>query len=42
MVMRRGQVVEQLAAADLAGRRVQAAYTRSLMQASAGFVREAA
>jgi peptide/nickel transport system ATP-binding protein len=42
MVMRRGQVVEQLAAANLAGRRVQAEYTRSLMQASAGFVREAA
>jgi peptide/nickel transport system ATP-binding protein len=39
MVMRRGQVVEQLAAADLAARRVQAEYTRSLMQASAGFVR---
>ena len=42
MVMRRGQVVEQLAASDLAARRVQAAYTRSLMQASAGFVRGAA
>jgi peptide/nickel transport system ATP-binding protein len=42
MVMRRGQVVEQLAAADLAGRRVQAEYTRSLMQASAGFVRASA
>jgi peptide/nickel transport system ATP-binding protein len=39
VVMRRGQVVEQLAASDLAARRVQADYTRSLMQASAGFVR---
>jgi peptide/nickel transport system ATP-binding protein len=40
MVMRRGQVVEQVASADLAARRVQADYTRSLMTASAGFRRE--
>jgi peptide/nickel transport system ATP-binding protein len=39
MVMRRGQVVEALSAVDLSARRVQADYTRSLMQASAGFVR---
>jgi peptide/nickel transport system ATP-binding protein len=39
MVMRRGQNVEMVAAADLAAQRVQADYTRSLMQASAGFVR---
>ncbi len=39
MVMRRGQAVEQLAAADLAAHRVQADYTKSLMQAAAGFVR---
>ena len=42
LVMRRGQTVEQLAAADLAAHRVQADYTRSLMQASAGFRRVAA
>jgi peptide/nickel transport system ATP-binding protein len=42
MVMRRGQVVEQIASADLTARRVQADYTRSLMTASAGFSREAA
>ena len=42
LVMRRGQAVEQLAAADLAAHRVQADYTRSLMQASAGFRRVAA
>jgi peptide/nickel transport system ATP-binding protein len=39
MVMRRGQAVEMLAAADLAAGRVQAAYTQSLMVAAAGFVR---
>ncbi len=39
MVMRRGQVVEQIDAADLAAQRVQAAYTRELMQAAMGFVR---
>jgi len=39
MVMRRGQVVEQISAADLAARRVQADYTRELMVASAGFAR---
>ncbi|MDP1899736.1 MAG: ABC transporter ATP-binding protein [Rubrivivax sp.] len=41
LVMRRGQAVEMLAAADLAASRVQAEYTKSLMQASAGFQREA-
>ena len=39
LVMRLGQVVEQVAAADLAAHRVQADYTRELMQASAGFRR---
>ena len=39
MVMRRGQVVEMLAAEDLAAQRVQADYTQQLMQAAAGFVR---
>jgi peptide/nickel transport system ATP-binding protein len=39
MVMRRGQVVEQISAGDLAARRVQADYTRELMVASAGFRR---
>jgi peptide/nickel transport system ATP-binding protein len=39
MVMRRGQTVEMVAAADLAAHRVQADYTRGLMQASVGFVR---
>jgi peptide/nickel transport system ATP-binding protein len=39
MVMQRGRAVETLAAADLAAQRVQADYTRSLMQASAGFSR---
>jgi peptide/nickel transport system ATP-binding protein len=39
MVMRRGQTVEVLAAADLAASRVQADYTRSLMTATRGFVR---
>jgi peptide/nickel transport system ATP-binding protein len=42
MVMRRGQAVEMLSAADLAAHRVQAGYTRSLMEASAGFRRVAA
>lgn len=41
MVMRKGREVEVLAAADLAQRRMQADYTRELMQASAGFVRGA-
>ena len=40
MVMRRGQVVEQIASNDLAAHRVQAEYTRSLMTASHGFRRE--
>ena len=39
LVMHRGQVVEALAADDLAAHRVQADYTRSLMQASLGFQR---
>ena len=39
MVMQRGRTVETLPAADLAASRVQADYTRSLMQASAGFRR---
>ena len=39
MVMRAGRTVEMLAAADLAARRVQADYTRSLMQAADGFKR---
>ena len=39
MVMRRGAMVEQIAAADLAASRVQAEYTRNLMAASQGFVR---
>ncbi len=38
-VMQRGRVVETLAAADLAAQRVQMPYTRSLMDAAAGFVR---
>jgi peptide/nickel transport system ATP-binding protein len=42
MVMQRGRAVETLAAADLAAQRVQAGYTRSLMQASAGFSRVSA
>ena len=42
MVMRRGQAVEMLAASDLAAHRVQADYTKSLMQAAAGFVRQPA
>jgi peptide/nickel transport system ATP-binding protein len=42
MVMRRGQAVEMLAADDLAAHRVQADYTKSLMQAAAGFVRQPA
>ena len=41
-VMQRGRVVETLAAADLAARRVQMPYTRSLMDAAAGFVRGSA
>ena len=39
MVMQRGRTVETLPAAELAAHRVQADYTRSLMQASAGFRR---
>ena len=42
MVMRRGQVVEQIASADLAAHRtdlIRADYTRSLMTASIGFRR---
>jgi peptide/nickel transport system ATP-binding protein len=42
MVMRGGRTVEMLSAADLAAHRVQADYTRALMQAAAGFVRTAA
>ena len=42
MVMQRGRQVEALTAADLAAHRVQAEYTRGLMQAAAGFRREAA
>ncbi len=41
MVMRAGQIEEELSASDLAAARVQADYTRGLMQASAGFVRAA-
>ena len=41
LVMRRGQAVESIAAADLALHRVQADYTRALMEASAGFRRAA-
>ena len=40
MVMQRGRQVEMLAAADLAAHRVQADYTRALMNAAAGFVRQ--
>ncbi|MCY7314454.1 MAG: ABC transporter ATP-binding protein [Rubrivivax sp.] len=42
MVMQRGRAVETLHSADLAARRVQADYTRSLMAAAAGFQRKAA
>jgi peptide/nickel transport system ATP-binding protein len=42
LVMQRGRAVETVAAADLAAHRVQADYTRSLMQASLGFQRRAA
>jgi peptide/nickel transport system ATP-binding protein len=41
MVMQRGRVVEELAAADLVAQRVQVPYTRQLMAASAGFSRHA-
>lgn len=41
MVMQRGQMVEQVASADLAAHRVSNAYTLSLMQASLGFSRSA-
>ncbi len=40
LVMQRGKAVETLAAADLAAHRVQADYTRSLMQAALGFQRQ--
>ena len=39
MVMQRGQTVELLASSDLSAHRAAEPYTRSLMQASAGFVR---
>ncbi len=39
LVMQRGRVVETVSAADLAAHRVQADYTRSLMQAAVGFKR---
>ncbi len=39
LVMQRGRSVETVAAADLSAHRVQAPYTRSLMQASIGFSR---
>ena len=39
LVMQRGRAVEEVAAQDLAARRVQAGYTRDLMEASAGFRR---
>ncbi len=39
MVMRRGQVVEQIGADDLVAGRVQADYTRDLMRAAEGFQR---
>ena len=42
MVMQRGRTVETLPAADLAAQRVQADYTRQLMQASVGFRRRPA
>jgi len=42
MVMQRGRAVEFVAAADLAVGQVRDEYTRSLMQASAGFRRKAA
>ena len=40
MVMRRGRQVEEVRSADLAAHRVQADYTRSLMEASTGFRRK--
>jgi peptide/nickel transport system ATP-binding protein len=39
LVMQRGRSVERVSATDLAARRVQQDYTRTLMQASGGFVR---
>ena len=39
VVMQRGRIVETLASADLAAQRVQQDYTRTLMEASAGFTR---
>ena len=41
MVMRAGRVVEQVASSDLAAHRVQADYTRALVEASLGFRRPA-
>ncbi len=41
MVMRRGAMVEMVAAADLAAHRVQAVYTQELMNAARGFQRAA-
>jgi peptide/nickel transport system ATP-binding protein len=41
MVMRRGQVVEQLPSSELASMQARAAYTQDLMTASAGFRRNA-
>ncbi len=40
-VMQRGRIVETVAAADLAAGRVQATYTRKLMEAAGGFRRQA-
>ncbi len=42
MVMRRGAMVEMVAAADLAAHRVQAGYTQELIAAAAGFRRAGA
>ncbi|MEJ6007285.1 ABC transporter ATP-binding protein [Paucibacter sp. AS339] len=42
VVMQAGREVETLSASDLVAQRLQADYTRQLMRASAGFVREAA
>ena len=39
VVMQRGRIVETLASPDLAARRVQRDYTRTLMAASEGFRR---
>ena len=42
VVMQRGRIVEALASADLAARRVQQDYTRALMEAADGFKRSPA